>query len=182
MAKVFVENQEKEYEEMFIDQGWTTTANPYSADVICFVGGADVSPSMYMEENTFSSSYAPLDCASVGLWAQTRNPNVLHVGICRGGQFLNVMEGGRMKQHINGHGLGGTHPLEYNGKVYNVTSTHHQEMIPNNTEPFCAEDGVIEAVVYPSSFCFQPHPEYEGADETRELFFQMLEDYYGLRG
>lgn len=179
--KVYVENQEREYEEMFGNQGWVVTANPYLANVICFVGGADVSPSMYMEENTYSDNYEPLDCASVGLWAQRRE--AFHIGICRGGQFLNVMEGGKMRQDINGHGLWDTHPLEYEGEVYNVTSTHHQEMVPNSSREissYRAPDDVVEAVLYDNSFCFQPHPEYRGAEETRKLFFKMLEEHYGL--
>lgn len=180
--KVYVENHEEEYESMFEEQGWLVTREIFKAHAVCFVGGADVTPSMYMEQNTHSGNSETIDCASVGLWVQARSNNLLNVGICRGGQFLNVMEGGKMYQHIDGHGLWGTHPLEYEGQTYNVTSTHHQEMIPHISceNYYRAPDGVVEAVIYDKSFCFQPHPEYSGADETRKLFFKMLEDYNAI--
>lgn len=33
------------------------------------------------------------------------------VGICRGAQFLNVMAGGKMIQHVEGHAIHGTHEI-----------------------------------------------------------------------
>ena len=183
--KTFVEHNQAEYQQMFEDQGWTVVTDPYEAEVVCFIGGDDVTPSMYLEQNTDSVNNEQLDCMSVGLWAQTRYHS-FHVGICRGGQFLNVMEGGKMKQHINGHGLFGTHPLEYKDRLYNVTSTHHQMMIPHHAltgwrkNVWCSPDDTVEMITYNNSFCFQPHPEYYGADETRELFFEILEKEYGF--
>jgi hypothetical protein len=57
------------------------------------------------------------------------------VGICRGGQFLNVMNGGDMWQDVDGHGLAGTHlaysMVEELPMPFEVTSTHHQMIRPN---------------------------------------------------
>jgi hypothetical protein len=55
------------------------------------------------------------------------------VGICRGGQFLNVMNGGRMFQDVNNHAIGHMHKATIleSGVVVDVTSTHHQMMRPN---------------------------------------------------
>src|SRR5438309_1359385 len=50
-------------------------------------------------------------------------------GICRGSQFLNVMAGGRLCQHLDGHGS--WHDMETSdGRSFEVSSTHHQMMLP----------------------------------------------------
>lgn len=98
-------------------------------------------------------------------------------------QFLNVMSGGRMYQHVEKHC--GDHlltDLETGQTVY-VSSTHHQMMKPSEkallvasstlggarewyegetfTKDVSQED--IEVVYYKHTncLCFQPHPEFE---------------------
>lgn len=121
-------------------------------------------------------------------------------GICRGGQFLNVMNGGKMWQHVSGHAIGGTH--EAFCRVFEVpvkvTSTHHQMMIPSPdgkvllTAQVCdsksdAEKTVngllqpdVEVVLYTNTntLCFQPHPEYVSINhECQNLYFDYLEKF-----
>ena len=139
---------------------------------------------MYLKDNTYSQVHTPRDMYDIGLYTREAWRKPLFVGICRGGQFLNVMMGGEMVQHIDGHGLYGTRGLQVLDKTHQVTSTHHQEMIPNyglNPTVYKADDGVVEVVAYRKEqvFCFQPHPEYFGADSTEALFFELLEKYYG---
>lgn len=132
-------------------------------------------------------------------------PRLGHVRRLRGGQFLNVMNGGRMWQHVDGHAGCGNHDLvdEITGEVVRVTSTHHQMMRP-------ASDGLVLATARQSklkiadgdewhiehdskerpeelkdvevvwyedskSLCFQPHPEYGGNADCTNYFFTLLE-------
>jgi gamma-glutamyl-gamma-aminobutyrate hydrolase PuuD len=124
-------------------------------------------------------------------------------GICRGGQFLNVMNGGKMWQHVNNHAMAGVHPAENikTGEVIDVTSTHHQMMRPSeqgvilltaslSTRKETATERVlgkkesdIESVFYPktNNLCFQPHPEYVSVNHPCQvLFFRYLKECLNL--
>ncbi|MHA2066538.1 MAG: gamma-glutamyl-gamma-aminobutyrate hydrolase family protein [Candidatus Thorarchaeota archaeon] len=124
-------------------------------------------------------------------------------GICRGGQFLNVMCGGKMWQHIDGHAIHGTHStLDLITKErFEVTSTHHQMMIPGPEaviigvaretkwketmgpsgplKIFNTSDDDYEILWYPNYnvFCFQPHPEFLGRNDLRQRYMEYLEFY-----
>lgn len=130
------------------------------------------------------------------------------VGICRGAQFLNVMCGGELFQHVNNHNKGQHEAVcTETGEIYNVTSAHHQMMIPSEegevllvanetTERVFVERASvtaeslvglpkddIEAVFYEEEMClcFQPHPEYVNkGDECYELFMTMMKENLGL--
>lgn len=124
-------------------------------------------------------------------------------GICRGGQFLNVMCGGKLYQHVNNHGLMGTHMMvaTRTGEMFPVTSTHHQMMRPGigaevigvaseaTVVEYMDNERVryveqkrgddIESVLYPEHgvLCYQPHPEYLTKDsECQEFYFKMIEE------
>lgn len=199
------------YMQMFHRAGFEGVKSPDEADIICFTGGEDVHPSFYNEENAKDSrgrslSYTNMkrDEVDARMYGYCLASGKFMVGICRGGQFLNVMNGGSMWQHVDGH-AGGPHNLvdTITGQVVRVTSTHHQMMRP-------ADDGIVIATARESShkigavrewhiehdmqaqpddlddievvwygeakcLCFQPHPEF-GAQETAEYFFSVLAD------
>ena len=113
--------------------------------------------------------------------------NIPMVGICRGGQFLNVMSGGEMYQHVEKHC--GYHEIidVDSGETVLVSSTHHQMMKPSKQGALIAysnlqgsrewyegsifkkdiSDQDIEVVYYKHSncLCFQPHPEFFRPEE-----------------
>lgn len=206
MKKVFIIEGSDDYRRMFIDAGWEITPDFFKADLIQFTGGSDVTPALYGEQEHFkTSSYYRRDLVEAGYYKHGILAGKNMAGICRGGQFLNVMNGGKMYQHVDGHAIGHTHKLvdAISGKEYQVTSTHHQMMRrgPNSklvayadesTEcEFMAEDVLaihyavgmdIEALFYEKtkSLCFQPHPEFYGMDSTREYYFELLERYFKL--
>lgn len=126
-------------------------------------------------------------------------------GICRGGQFLNVMNGGKLWQNVNGHALHGTHDaylLDEDGRVIEevqVTSTHHQMIRPtdwaeilvssneasrkeNDKESVAGDGHDCESCFYEGtqSLCFQPHPEYLKHVECTELYFNLIKRTIGL--
>jgi gamma-glutamyl-gamma-aminobutyrate hydrolase PuuD len=173
-----------------------------SANVIVFPGGGDIHPQRYGD--IVHPNARGIDVKRDQRWASMyghfRSANILKVGVCRGGQFLNIMNEGKMWQHATNHL--GYHDLVYQAKngerlVFNVTSTHHQMMRPSMSGELWAwarlakfrdtgttvgakavwEEGPDPEVVYypyTSCLCFQPHPEYESAQETRVLFEKVL--------
>ena len=107
-------------------------------DLVIFGGGDDVDPKLYGHENVASGhpnverdkiEKAVFD-ASQRIYSQKR------LGICRGAQFLNVMHGGWMVQHVNGH-AGAQHLTQLAFRRSNRTSSimlnsyHHQMMVPS---------------------------------------------------
>lgn len=202
MPSVAIIGPNFEVQDMFRRAGWRIERSIGKSDLLCFTGGEDVSPDLYGEPAHPTTHCNPRrDHLEKEIFKQAVYMGIPCVGICRGGQLLNVMHGGRMWQHVAGHGIYGTHQLflvdDDDKRYWNVTSTHHQMMRPAEHGEVLAkanfvnkvEDGHrtvcniqgIEVVLYnhPTSpaLCFQPHPEFTGADETMELFFYLINKY-----
>lgn len=189
MRKVLVVGGHPAIESMFETRGWEITKSFDKADLIQFTGGADVSPEIYGSVNTSSHTDWARDMREAGLFALALRMGIPMTGICRGGQFLNVMSGGKMHQHVEGHAEGNTHwGFTADGRKVRVSSTHHQIMEPDFTEAkllMHAEESVfpdvaqVEAVYYPSTnaLCFQPHPEFQNVPECTDLYFEYIYTY-----
>lgn len=182
--------------KMFDEKGWKVSEDPA---LLVFSGGEDVTPALYGAEAHPTTGNNPVrDKKEV--WEFMTNRRRPKVGICRGGQFLNVMSGGEMWQDVEGHCE--SHLLidaRTNKKVL-VTSTHHQMMKPD--EGNCRILGYAkgqasnisegpgapiipaleydaEVVYYPETktLCFQPHPEY-GMASCEDYFWSVLESTF----
>lgn len=187
--KVMVIKDESEYQNMFRTAGFELVGynSKKEPDIICFTGGSDVSPHLYGEKTRLMGTYCNPQRDELEEQIFKKYINKPKVGICRGGQFLNVMSGGAMWQDVDGHGR--PHEMIDIGltkKVIKVSSTHHQMMIPS---PMGMVLGIShEAKLYKSSverakpefdtevvwyagtksLCYQPHPEYLwGENENR---------------
>lgn len=177
-----------------------------SADFVIFSGGTDISPSMYNEFVVRPETQRPdvdRDRYESRVFTHLAGRAKLLIGICRGAQLLCVLNGGKLWQHVTGHG-NCNHPVLYTSedgkkKYVNVTSDHHQMMIPNKFGEVWAAAGMstykwngftinLEAAKMASkhmldpeivffkqarSLCFQPHPEWPGT-ACRKLFFQCI--------
>ena len=171
--------------------------------VLIFTGGADINPNLYKEQpHPYTSWNSRRDVVEVDAYFDS-SPDVLKIGICRGAQLLNVLNGGKLFQHVEGH-AGGSHPIKIldsrfkiNVPFNKVISVHHQMMRPTDDAVFIASSGThvskyrqshgyeevpheythedTEVVWYPKtrSFCFQSHPEF-GDHPTKEIFFDLL--------
>lgn len=203
--KVFIVSSSPEYASMFVSLGYTISKNLAEADVVCFTGGSDVSPKFYGEDRhpeTYNDLYR--DELETSIYNCAKKKGKLMVGICRGGQFLHVMNGGRLWQHVDNHATGRPHVLtdRTTKRVVGVTSTHHQMMrkalkdsgmvVATANESVrkewmqdgelkntLATDTDIEVMWYEHSkcLCFQPHPEFDWAIEGAEstyLYFKNL--------
>ena len=189
---VFIENGNHQYQMLFIKLGFTVVSSPDDADIICFTGGSDVSPHMYGDHaHPFTAANAYRDAKEERLFVEAQEKGKKCVGICRGGQFLNVMSGGRMYQHVERHTNSHYITDHETGEVVYVSSTHHQMIMPGEGAQVVATsnlkgkrewfDGQVakkdvadedyEVVYYPQtkSLCFQPHPEFTG-DNTEQMF------------
>lgn len=197
-----------EYIRMLYDFCIDGARNAQEADFVLFTGGEDVDPQLYGQVALYKTHFNRLrDEKDIEVFNYCRDNGIPMAGICRGGQFLNVMNGGKMWQHVTNHC--GNHIARVEVPPYNegdkrrtieVTSTHHQMMIP--TDEACVlmtalkadekispnrhlagknkDDPDIEAVWYEenSCLCFQPHPEYANCPpECTDLFEDFLESY-----
>jgi carbamoylphosphate synthase small subunit len=187
---------------MLIDAGHEIVFIRDKAQVFLFPGGPDILPVLYGEKPLKKSSYClDRDLVEVALFRQIPR-NMPKIGICRGAQLLNVMCGGSLYQHVNGH-QAGNHGLwdARSKKVFEVTSTHHQMMIPpaharilgwaaeatsKETEHSTTMTGADDVLAYDDPevvwfkdehcLCYQPHPEY-GCKTDRDYFFDLLDSY-----
>lgn len=206
--KVFIINGNGQYERMFIVNGWEVVDNVAEADLVQFCGGEDVNPALYGQEvhpRTFYNEQR--DVIEAQYYELAKRNGKPMAGICRGGQFLNVCNGGSLFQHVDHHAIGGTHSCEdlLTGKLVDVSSTHHQMMragpeghvvatAARSTFKQVMVGGVVEdvheehpadvEVVYyhdTDTLCFQPHPEFAGVGSCTDYYFELLERCLGLK-
>ena len=103
------------------------------AQLVVFTGGEDITPSLYgckKHRTTYSNLRRDLEERDIFNKIDSRKQVCL--GICRGSQFLCVMNGGKLIQNITSHATGFTHGITDGYKIYQITSTHHQMQYPFN--------------------------------------------------
>ncbi|MBD3261379.1 MAG: hypothetical protein GF334_06790 [Candidatus Altiarchaeales archaeon] len=101
--------------------------HPKQFDLVCFTGGEDVSPELYGHKNLGSHCSSARDKREVTVFEMASKHEIPMTGICRGSQFLNVMCGGTMVQHLRQDHGGYRHGmLAADNRVMEVTSSHHQ--------------------------------------------------------
>lgn len=149
-----------------------------------FWGGEDISPHFYNETKSRYCGHnnIPRDTKEITLAYELIDKQIPLIGICRGAQLLNVVNGGKLLQHIDGHAISRMHDITtYNNKILYCTSTHHQMMVPTkdaeilavsngsvmgianpDTDKFEEIEKVYEVLYYPKTkcFCIQGHPEW----------------------
>lgn len=154
-------------------------------DCVMFEGGTDISPKLYGEQ---PNSYVVdqdrgRDIFESNLFRQAKDLGIPMIGICRGSQLLCALSGGKLVQHVSNHGV--DHLVDdYKGRSYMVTSSHHQMMLPGDTnhkvlaktkraqiyigeydKPLDVKEDA-ETVWFPDTKCLaiQSHPEWQADD------------------
>lgn len=200
MPKVLIVNSGGLEERLFTKYSFEICNSIEEADLLCFTGGEDVSPNLYGHQKhpqTYHNTHR--DDYEVAIYKEAKELGIPMVGICRGGQFLNVMSGGEMYQHVSAHTK--YHMIEDvdTGEPIHASSTHHQMMKPKGNFIRVAtahehgwrewmdggypvrEEGEFdeEVVFYPDTkcLCFQPHPEYNNLDELKDYFIHCIQKY-----
>ena len=159
------------------------------ADVIVFTGGADVNPKLYGQQcgprTHFDYRRDLHELAVFALAKQLKKPMV---GICRGMQFLWVMSGGQLHQHIDGH-AGSSHIMivSKTEEAIKINSLHHQCINfasdeVNDAPELLAYAGkdVEEAMYLPeiNALCVQYHPEFmDFKSQGTQQFVSWFNEY-----
>lgn len=171
------------------------------ADVVVFTGGPDVDPSLYNRPAHVLSRFSvQRDSDDLETYSWCLDRGVPMIGICRGAQFLHVMNGGTLYQHVDGH-IGDHDILDArNGAVIDkISSTHHQMCVPNREMTILATANQatskwldprreikgkagysdIEAYFYRDTCClgFQGHPEFRGYGEYTAWVAAIIDDF-----
>lgn len=203
LRKVYVVGGSLNYARWLLEIGFVPCQNKEDADMALFTGGEDVDPSLYKEKvggRTFINSER--DIKEALLFEYFQNKNIPMMGICRGGQFLTVMSGGRLIQDVSGHGTSAGHKIvdTETNEEYHITSTHHQMFypydLPKEDYNIVAHskyklsthylDGDDQNMMLPAKFvecevieynktkcfCIQGHPEY--MDESSDTVKYLL--------
>lgn len=113
------------YEPIFYEEG-------VKPDIVFFMGGTDINPKLYGEAPISETQYPDnkRDLREIAIYHKFRD--VPRAGICRGAQLLNVLNGGRLYQHVNNHAYGKHDITDQWGSKIVVSSYHHQMIIPAN--------------------------------------------------
>ena len=178
--------EEAAFAEMFTRAKCSRAASPLECDLMVFTGGADVNPELYGEERYVLSRFDEArDQADIDMYLMCLETGIPMLGICRGAQFLHVMNGGKLYQDVDEHQ--GAHDMwdcKAKAMVHRVSSVHHQmcrsnfgngmEVIGTATKSrrrVITKDSFetgqlsdIEAFYYRETNCLgiQGHPEYSG--------------------
>lgn len=188
-------------ETLFKSKGFEIERNLENSDILVFTGGQDINPALYGEK-VRKGTYFSMERDQFEIEAYQKGKKKLKIGICRGAQLLNVLNGGSMYQHITNH-TSKKHAIYTpitRTLIGSVNSLHHQMMLPSpsarifavaseSTErhsysrsfissPF-ENDYEILGYINPEegdSYCFQGHPEF-GDVETTDIFFKVLQNF-----
>jgi Peptidase C26 len=180
------------------DREFILTEELAEAEIVVFTGGEDINPRLYGERPLPATSFNDRRDEYELEVFQNIPEGAVKIGICRGAQLLNVLNGGKMWQDVDKHG-GTTHRVFTDIKnlfkdgSYVSNSIHHQMMIPHAKgkligvayqAEYKARAGKEmkgsffldpEVIWYDETktFCFQAHPEF-GHAETHEAFHTYL--------
>lgn len=173
-------------------------------ECVLFTGGSsDVHPMMYNAQlHPLCRPDMRRDTFEEAVYLQALNKKVPMVGVCRGLQFLNVMNGGRLFQHVTHHH--GKHSVSLVGGIKNVpvNSSHHQMCIPRltaytplawsskrstkyeeesetqSTHWMACQGHELESIWWMDEQCFgvQWHPEWLPDDAPARTLFTCLVD------
>lgn len=143
-GKGFITTYDEPVIDMFQSWGYTMTTNMHQlaqCHFVVFPGGEDISPFMYGQRRiTQSGPFNFRRDMRENRVFRNLLPEMPKLGICRGAQFLNIMNGGSLYQHVDNHAVREGHmvklffdskfePIEGESSIL-VTSTHHQLMVP----------------------------------------------------
>lgn len=194
------------FADMFVRARCRKAETPETADLVVFTGGPDVSPIYYADDEPYPvphhsvSSDLNRDAEDIRLYEKCLDLGIPMFGVCRGAQFLHVMNGGKLYQHIDNH-TGDHHIWDTKAKqsVEKVSSVHHQSCRRNDAggmeviavtykskrrwlDNVEYEDGLgddIEAFFYRDTCCLgvQGHPEYSGYHRYMKWSLDKIHEY-----
>jgi len=207
--KVFIINSDEATDKMFLSMKWEIVSNPTQADIFQFTGSgnSDVDPALYNELQHKATFTDPgRDKQEAIYYKIAKQRGIPMAGICRGAQFLCVMNGGWCWQHVNNHDNKEHYVTDWDtGEIYLANSVHHQMMrLPRNRATILATAGEAtwkewvnsrgnectftcnpkhvadpEVVLFKDTkcLCVQYHPEYSGWSALVSRYFNLIEQH-----
>lgn len=172
-------------------------------DGLLLSGGEDLHPRFYGEvpHPKLGAVDSLRDEMEAVVYRAARSRGLPVLGICRGMQVINALEGGTLHQHIDGHSQGlpvdglahgvafvghGRLASHHAGRL-RVNSHHHQavkDVAPGFTVVACSDDGHVEAMEQADVLCVQWHPEmtFTSSPETIGTFQAFISLFQGSGG
>jgi len=192
--------EEALFAELFVRADCYKANTIEEADLVIFTGGEDVNPALYGEDPHPSTEInIDRDTEDCMVYAKCLELGIPMLGICRGAQFLHVMNGGKLYQDVDEHN--GDHSMwdvRLKLLVNRVSSVHHQMCIENTKggmsiiatnsraknrwknaiDRIVGTQADIEAFFYRDTCCLgiQGHPEYRGYHEFAKWTMGTIED------
>lgn len=172
-------------------------------DALVIWGGEDISPSLYGQRASRSTGAGNIlsrrDLAESSACLEAIKRGIPIIGVCRGAQLVCALAGGRLIQHVTGHG--GSHSMTTNDNRTLITSSvHHQMMYPydvnhellawsttNRSTTYVTEDDKqdegmedkreAEVVYFPDikALAIQGHPEFMNNPENDPFVLYCME-------
>lgn len=196
-----VPDDEARFAKIFSRAGCKRAPSVLEADLVIFGGGSDVDPALYgakRHDTTFFNSAR--DSSDIDLYLLCVEHGIPMLGICRGAQFLHVMNGGVLYQDVDGHmGPHSMYDVVNNQHIDKISSVHHQMVVENvqggmqiigtsaksneraldNNNIKVGTNADIEAFFYRDTCCLgiQGHPEYEGYPFFTKWCLELIESF-----
>lgn len=172
------------------------------AEFVIWTGGGDINPAIYGQNSIEKSPHynKERDTRETNEW-ERRTGKQKFIGICRGFQMLNIVNGGSLYQDCNNHNTS-SHKVTYfdprqgGTSTWIVNSIHHQMIIPSHhttvvaraeeatyvknhkgiKQPIPIEELDPEIAWFPAGFGVQFHPEW--CEQSAELFWRSMNDWH----
>jgi gamma-glutamyl-gamma-aminobutyrate hydrolase PuuD len=200
-----VPNDMAMYARLFSRSCCSKADTPEEADLVIFSGGSDVNPALYGQSGHNTTWWDnDRDEKDTALFNLCKSMGIPMVGVCRGAQFLHVMNGGQLYQDVDSHSSPHAMVDVHSKEVLNRVSSVHHQMVMDNTEGGMEIIGVsrgvsecrhmnaidcetgnnddIEAFYYRKTGCLgvQGHPEYQGFNRFSVWFLEKIDLYISL--
>jgi gamma-glutamyl-gamma-aminobutyrate hydrolase PuuD len=203
-GEVYIHGSEPEdqYAHMFVRAACQQARAPEESDLVVFTGGVDVCPALYGEEAHSTTFFLhSQDQDDIEMYKLCLEKGIPMFGVCRGAQFLHVMNGGKLYQDVDNHmGDHMMYDVVKKEVIRTVSSVHHQMCIENkeggmevlatssvasvrwkNPDEVISAQGMpdVEAFFYPATCCLgvQGHPEYKGYNEFMYWTLDQIMQY-----
>lgn len=118
---------------LMAEAGFERAKTVEEADVVVFMGGADVDPSFYNQKalscTTFNNER---DVREKAIYEECLRLGKVMFGICRGAQFLHVMNGGELWQDVQNHAGPDHFIYDHEEDYYLIANSYHHQMLMLN--------------------------------------------------
>ncbi len=124
------------FAQMFARAHCRKAPSPDKADLVVFTGGTDVDPVLYGDVPHYKTDTPDKarDEREMKLYLECVESGTPMLGVCRGAQFLQAMNGGKLFQHVDEHnGAHSMYDIRNKKWIDRVSSVHHQ-MVRENVE------------------------------------------------